>query len=135
MAVVNISNATKASFLSALNSALGASATMTFYTGSMPVGGPDASVPGGDTTICTITFQPSGSFGTVSGNVLSATGLPFQAQASATGTVSWARLQNSSNTAIIDVDVGTSGTTCIVANTSVTSGNFLQITSCTFTQP
>jgi hypothetical protein len=133
MAVVNISNATKTAFVTALNSALGNSATITFYTGTIPAG-PDTAVTS-QTNVCSVTFATSGGFGTVSGSTLTANGLPVQAAATAAGTnvVTWARLANSSGTAIVDVDVGTSGTTVIVANASVTQGNFLQITSCAFT--
>lgn len=130
MAIVNISNTTKTAFVTALNSALGNNATIQFYTGTMPAG-PDTAISG-QTLIASITFQPSGNFGTVSGAVLTAGGLPVQAQAGASGTVTWARLSNSGGTAVVDVDVGTSGTTVIVANTTVTSGNYLQITSATF---
>lgn len=131
MAVVNISNATKSSFVSALNASLGNSATISFYTGSMPAG-PDTAVPGGSVLIASVTFEPSGGFGTVSGAILTAGGLPVQAVAGNSGTVTWARLANSAATPVVDIDVGTSGTTCIVLNATVTSGNFLQISSCTF---
>ncbi len=131
MATVNISNAMKTGFVGSLNTALGNSATMAFYTGTMPAG-PDTAVPGGDVLIATVTFEPAGGFGTVTGAILTAGGLPVQAAAVASGTVTWARLSNSAATAVVDVDVGTTGTTVIVANTAVTSGNFLQISGCTF---
>jgi hypothetical protein len=131
MAIVNISNATKTSFVNALNTALGNSATMSFYAGTMP-SGPDTAAGSGNTLIATVTFEASGNFGIVSGAVLSAAGLPIQASAVASGTVSWARLSNSLNVAVVDVDVGTSNTTVIVANATVSQGNFIQVSSVTF---
>jgi hypothetical protein len=131
MAIVNISNATKTAFVNALNLALGNSATMSFYTGTMP-SGPDSAPGGGNTVIATVTFEASGNFGIVSGPVLSAAGLPIQASAVASGTVTWARLSTSANVAVVDVDVGTSNTTVIVANATVSQGNFIQCSSVTF---
>lgn len=57
--------------------------------------------------------------------------------ASATGTAGWARLA-AANTAgaagIVDMDVGTSGTTAIINTTSIASGGPVVVSSCTLSE-
>ena len=73
---------------------------------------------------------------TVSGDVLTISGAPLSATASATGTAALAELRNNSGTVIVGgLTVGTSGTNIIISNTSITTGQTVQMTSGTITHP
>lgn len=72
-------------------------------------------------TLVSITLaKPSA---TVSGGVLTFSGLPKTATASGTGTAAAAQLTDSTGTVVVDgLTVGTSGTNIIIDNTSIASG-------------
>lgn len=73
---------------------------------------------------------------TVSGDVLTISGVPLSATASATGTAALAELRNNAGTVIVGgLTVGTSGTNVIISSTAITSGQTVQVTSGTITHP
>lgn len=73
---------------------------------------------------------------TVTGDVLTISGAPLSATASATGTAALAELRNNAGTVIVGgLTVGTSGTNIIISNTSITTGQTVQMTSGTITHP
>ena len=73
---------------------------------------------------------------TVSGDVLTISGVPLSATASATGTAALAELRNNAGTVIVGgLSVGTSGTNVIISSTAITSGQTVQVTSGTITHP
>lgn len=73
---------------------------------------------------------------TVSGDVLTISGVPLSTTASATGTAEKAELRNNAGTVIVSgLTVGTSGTDVIISNTAITSGQTVQVTSGTITHP
>jgi hypothetical protein len=72
--------------------------------------------------------------GTVSGAVLTLSGTPLSATASATGTAAKAELRNNSGSVIVSgLTVGTSGSDIILDSTSITSGQTVTINSGTIT--
>jgi hypothetical protein len=72
--------------------------------------------------------------GTVSGAVLTLSGTPLIATASATGTAAKAELRNNAGTAIVTgLTVGTSASDVIVDNTSINSGQTVTVSSGTIT--
>jgi hypothetical protein len=72
--------------------------------------------------------------GTVSGAVLTLSGTPLTATASATGTAAKAELRNNAGTAIVTgLTVGTSASDVIVDNTSINSGQTVTVSSGTIT--
>lgn len=73
---------------------------------------------------------------TVSGNVLTISGVPLSATADNTGTAALAELRNGAGTVIVSgLTVGTSGTSIIISNTAITTGQTVQVTSGTITHP
>lgn len=71
---------------------------------------------------------------TISGGVLTLSGVPLSAQATATGTAAKAEFRdNAGNVIVSGLTVGTSGTDIIINSTSVSNGQYVQITSGTIT--
>lgn len=80
------------------------------------------------------TFTLGTTPGTVSGSVLTLSGTPLSATASATGTAALAEIRNNAGTVIVGgLTVGTSGTDIVISSTSITSGQTVQVTSGTIT--
>lgn len=72
--------------------------------------------------------------GTVSSGVLTISGVPLSAAASATGTAAKAEFRdNAGNTIVSGLSVGTSGADITINSTSVSSGQYVQITAGTIT--
>ena len=130
MAYVNLASATKAARSTALNTAIGASAVIEIRSGAAPAT-PDTAASG--TLLATLTGNGT-AFGTVSGAGLLTAGAITQANAVATGTAGHCRIKTSGGTAIVDLDVGTSGTSVIMNTTSIVSGGPVQITAATLTE-
>lgn len=73
---------------------------------------------------------------TVSGDVLTIAGVPLSATASASGTAAKAELRDNAGTVIVSgLTVGTSASDITISNTSITSGQTVQVTSGTITHP
>ncbi len=84
------------------------------------------------TVLATVTLaDPSA---TKSGGVLTLSGTPLSTTASATGTAAEARIRDSNSADVITgLTVGTSGTDIVLDNTSIASGQTVNITSGTIT--
>ncbi len=116
---------------------LGSAAAPTIATtgvsaGTLVIG--TSSLSGATGVLATITLDTTPA--TVSGDVLTISGLPKTATAAATGTAAKAELRNNAGTVIVSgLTVGTSAADIIISNTSITSGQTVQVTSGTITHP
>jgi hypothetical protein len=116
---------------------LGSAAAPTIATtgvsaGSLVIG--TSALSGATGVLATITLSTTPA--TVSGDVLTISGVPLSATASATGTAAKAELRNNAGTVIVSgLTVGTSNADIIISNTSITSGQTVQVTSGTITHP
>lgn len=91
-----------------------------------------SALSGSTGVLATITLNTTPA--TISGDVLTISGVPLSATASATGTAALAELRNNAGTVIVSgLTVGTSGTDIIVSSTAITSGQTVQVTSGTIT--
>lgn len=113
--------------LAQITTAVGASGKIRIYSGTRPATG------GTETTIlaelpCSATFAPAPSGGALTANAITA-----DASANATGDASWFRLMTSANAAVIDGDVGTSGSDLNLNTTSIVAGATVSITSLVIT--
>jgi hypothetical protein len=102
-----------------------------FYTASKPAG-PGTAITD-QTLLGTLTFSDP-AFGAASSGTATASSITSDSSADATGTAAWARIYDSDDTAIMDVDVTeTSGGGAITLNTtSIVAGGEIAITSATF---
>jgi hypothetical protein len=122
-----------------LQVALDAINSKTFVTGSgagsagnLVIG--DGTLSGATGVLATIPLQNPA--GTISGRVLTLSGVPLSATASAGGTAAKAEIRNNAGTVILGgLTVGTSGTDIIVGTTTVTSGGTVTVTAGTITHP
>jgi hypothetical protein len=81
-----------------------------------------------------LTFTLSDPAGTVSGDVLTLSGMPKTANAAAGGTAAEGRIKESGGTVIVSgLTVGTSGTNIIISNTTITNGAAYSLTAGTIT--
>lgn len=111
-----------------LNTDIGTSAQIIIYTGSMP-----ANVGTAPTGTLLVQFAGNaGGFGSASSGVLTAAAVA-NANASATGTAGYFRINTSGGTAVVQGTCGTSGADMILTNTSITSGQTCTFTSLTVT--
>ena len=86
------------------------------------------------TLLATLTL--SDPCGTVAAKVLTFSGMPKSAVAGNTGTAAIARFEDSTGTIVADgLTVGTSGTDVIIDNTSIASGQTVNLTAATITHP
>lgn len=107
-----------------------AASTGSATAGSLVIG--TSALSGATGVLATITL--SATPGTVSGAVLTLSGVPLSATASATGTAAKAELRNNAGTAIVSgLTVGTSASDIIVDNTSINSGQTVTVSSGTIT--
>lgn len=114
------STATKTARMNAVVTALGSSAKLQIGTSGMA------------TVLATITLDATA--GTVSNGVLTLSGMPKNIAASAAGVAAAARLRTSGDVDIITgLTVGTSGSDIIIDNTSIASGQTVNVTSVVIT--
>lgn len=101
------------------------------YTGTRPAN-PDTALSG-NTLLATLTFSAT-AFGASSNGTATANAIT-SGTAAATGTASWARCYKSDGvTAVIDMNVGTSGSDLNLNSVSIQSGGTVSVTSMTVTQ-
>lgn len=87
-----------------------------------------SALSGATGVLATITLQNPAA--TVSGTQLTIAGVPLSATASASGTAALAEIRNNAGTVIVSgLTVGTSGADVIISNTSITSGQTVQVNS------
>ena len=119
----------------AINNAIGTSGIIKFYTGSPPA---DPSVAATGTLLATLAC--SSTFGVVTAGVSGGAAAVLTANAItsangvATGTPGYARIETSAGAGVVDLDVGTSGTSIIMTPDTITSGAPVNITSLTITE-
>jgi hypothetical protein len=116
--------------LGSLNTDIGTSCKIRIYSGSRPAN--VGTAISGQTLLAELIGNASG-FGTTSGGVLTASAIS-SASASAGGTASFFRIfKSDGTTAVVDGDVGTSGSDLNLNNTSIASGQTVSISSFTIT--
>jgi hypothetical protein len=127
---LSYSTAIRNAQLDAITTNVGTTAKLRIYSGTRPAN-VAASITGtllAELT-CNATFAPGASSG-----VLTLNSITQDASADATGTATHFRLWNSAaTTAMIDGDVGTSGSDLNLNSTSITSGATVSVTSFTIT--
>lgn len=109
MAIVHFSDTTKNSMLTPLRTAIdagGAAGTIKLYTGTMAADTSTAITT--QTLLGTLAFSYN-PCGTVAAGVLTMGSITQDSSADATGTATWARIQTSGGTVIMDIDVTNSG--------------------------
>jgi hypothetical protein len=129
---LKLSTASRNALLDAITTAVGSSGKLRIYSGTRPAN-VAASITGtllAELT-CNATFAPSASSG-----VLTLNSITSDSTADATGTATHFRLfQSNGTTAVIDGDVGTSGSDLNLNTTSIVSGATVSVTSFTITAP
>lgn len=133
MANVRILTTVRNSMLDAINAAINAGAgagTIKIYSGTQPANANTAL--SGNTLLATLTFTDPAA-PAASGGVLTFDPITQDASADATGTATFARIQDSNANVVFDCDVGTSGATLIINTTSIVAGGPVSITSFTLT--
>lgn len=129
---IQFSTAARNGMMDAITTAAGGSALLRIYTATRPAN------PGTAITsqtllaelTCNATFAPS-----ASGGVLTLNAITQDSSANATGTAAWFRLLTSGATAVLDGNVGTSGSDMNLNTTSIVSGGAVSVTSFTLTAP
>jgi hypothetical protein len=113
--------------LDAISTAVGSGGLIRIYDGSRPA-------TGGTATTLLAELTVSGAFAAAaSGGVLTVNTVTSDSSANATGTATWFRVTTSGGTAVIDGNVGTSGSDLNLNTTSIVSGGPVAITSFTIT--
>ena len=113
--------------LDAIVTAIGTSGLVRIYDGSRPA-------TGGAATTLLAELPLSATAGTVSGQVLTFSAITSDSSADATGTATWFRVTTSGGTAVIDGDVGTSGSDLNLNTTSIVTASSVAISSFTITE-
>lgn len=123
---IQFSVAVRNARLDAIETAIGTSPKLRIYSGSPPA---TCATARSGTLLAEITL-PSDWAANASGGTKSYSGLPLSVAASATGTAGYYSVMDSAGTTCHEQGtVGTSGTDMIIDNTSITSGQNVQITS------
>ena len=93
------------------------------YDGTRPATGGTAT-----TLLAELTFSVT-SFPAASSGAMTANSITDDSSANATGTATWFRIVDDSNTFIFDGDVGTSGSDMNLNSTSISTGQVVSVTS------
>ena len=142
MATLRLSSAERQALLAKLNTDIGINAVIDLYSGTMPAN-VDTAPAVGDAVLVTFAGNAT-AFGSVGGGsagiewTLTAGAIAASSGLAAAGSgtaATWARISTSGGTAVIDVDVGGtgSGATLILTNVSIASGQAVAINSLTIT--
>ena len=105
----------------------GTAGFLRIYNGTRPATGGTAT-----TLLAELTMSVT-SFPAASAGVITANAITGDASANATGTATWFRITNSSGTAVVDGDVGTSGSDLNLNTTSITALLSVDVTSLVLT--
>jgi hypothetical protein len=133
MANVRVLESIRNARLDAIKTAIDAGSgagTIKIYTGTQPTNANTAL--GAQVLLGTLTFTDP-SAGAASAGVLTFSTITQDTAADATGTATWARIQDSAGNVVFDCDVGTSGATINLNTTSIVVGGPIQISSFTLT--
>ena len=107
--------------------------TIKLYTGTQPATGSTSTA--GNTLLGTLTFSKPAFGDANASGVATANAITADSSADATGTATWARIQDSDGNNVMDVDVGEAGTTVILPSVNISAGATLSISSATLTHP
>lgn len=113
--------------LDAITTAVGSSGKLRIYDGTRPATGGTATTLLAELTL-NATFAPGASSG-----VLTLNAITSDTSADATGTATWFRLTTSGGTAVVDGNVGTSGSDLNLNTTSIVAAATVAVTSFTIT--
>lgn len=114
--------------LDAITTAVGTSAKIRIYSGTRPATGGTATTLLAELP-CSATFAPAAASG-----VLTLNAITQDSSADATGTAAWFRVLTSANAAVVDGNVGTSGSDLNLNTTSIVTGGPVAISSFTITE-
>ena len=113
--------------LDAITTAVGTGGLIRIYDGTRPA-------TGGTATTLLAELTVAGAFAAAaSAGVLTVNSVTQDSSANATGTATWFRVTTSGGTAVIDGNVGTSGSDLNLNTTSIVTGGPVAITSFTIT--
>ena len=124
---LGLSTALRNAMLDAITTAVGSSGLLRIYDGTRPATGGSATTLLAQLT-CNATFAPGASSGVLTLNAITA-----DSSADATGTATWFRITTSGGTAVIDGNVGTSGSDLNFNTTSIVAGANVSVSSFTIT--
>ena len=102
------------------------------YSGTRP-GNADVGVTD-QVLLATLTFSDP-AFTSADGGIATANTIAEDAAADATGTATWGRMIDSAGAVVMDVSVGTFGTTVILNTANIVAGAVVRIVSASFTMP
>lgn len=129
---LQLSTAARNALLDTITSSVGSAGILRIYSGTRPAN-VAASITG--TVLAELTLG-SPMAAAASGGVLTLNAITQDSSANATGTATHFRIfQSNGTTAVVDGDVGTSGSDLNLNTTSIVSGGPVQITSFTITAP
>jgi len=114
--------------LDQITSSVGASGLLRIYDGTRPATGGAATTLLAELT-CNATFAPGAAAG-----VLTLNAITQDSSANATGTATWFRLTTSGGTAVVDGNVGTSGSDLNLTTTSIVATQPVSCSSFTITE-
>lgn len=135
MSILRLSNAARNAAADAVVDLLdggSGAGLLKIYSGTMPAT-PDTAISD-QVLLATLTFSDPAFAAAATGTAAAST-IADDTSADDTGTAAWARLIDSAGAVVMDVDVGTTGTTIILNTTNVVSGAVIRITSATITMP
>lgn len=151
MAYINLSIDTKLDRLNTLNNDIGGNASVVIYDGTYPqtpdfpasanalVTFPCNSQAFGNVSIQTVmvstTNVVTNTISISNINVATLVSIQFPPQlATGNGIAGWARITNANGNAIVDLDVGTAGTSVIMNNTDLVAGIPVQVVTITISE-
>jgi hypothetical protein len=111
--------------LDAITTAIGSSGLLRIYNGTRPATG------GAATTLLAQLALSATAAAAASSGLLTFNAISSDTSADATGTATWGRITTSGGTALIDFNIGTSGSDVNLNTTSIVSGATVAITSLT----
>jgi hypothetical protein len=126
---LGLSTATRNGMMDAITTAIGSSGKLRIYSGTRPATGGTAT-----TLLAELPLSATAAAAASSG-VLTLNAITNDSSADATGTASWFRVLTSANVAVIDGDVGTSGSDLNLNTTSIVSGGPVAVSSFVLTAP
>lgn len=114
--------------LDTITTAIGASGLLRIYDGTRPATGGAAT-----TLLAELALSATAAPG-AAGGVLTFSSITQDASANNSGTATWFRLTTSGGTAVVDGNVGTSGSDLNLTTTTITSGQPVSVTSFVITE-
>ena len=122
-----LSTTCRNNMLDEITAAIGSSGLLRIYSGTRPATG------GAETTKLAELALSTTAAGAASGGVLTFSAISDDTSADATGTATWARLCTSGGTAVVDMNVGTSGSDLNFDSVSFVAGGTVSVSSFTIT--